>query len=191
MKKLTIFAVSTFLFASCGLNNITEDEATEGWTVASAPLAEGQEKLQEKATENVSKLLGGETISHTVHCDEAGRLKFTLKATFDSDAGMSSEPKVDLKANYNDCEDNQVVVNGHLTIDSPQFSNFMPGGGSGDGDTEGPTVVTYIGHLDYTKDVDGPCDVNMDAEIPASGGRPTYSGRLCGYDAGDLLNTAF
>ena len=189
--RTTILACAVALLTGCGFNNVNEDEASEGWSVASEPLFKGQQKIQKKAEENPQKLISGETIRQSVDCKTKGKAKFSLSVSLDSDAGMSAEPTVDMKVDYDNCEAREVVVDGDLDIDSPQFSNFAGGGSGGSGnDAPDETVFNYDGKLNFTKDVDGPCRIDMKATI-SEGSRPVYSGNLCGHDAGDLLNSAF
>ena len=184
IKRLSAL-LAPLLLAGCGLDNITEGEASEGWGVASQPLFEGQRAIQQSAQENTDTLIAGEAITEVVDCDDSGDVKFSLSV--DLNPEMSDEPQVDFLADYRACEIDRTEVDGELTIDSEQFSELMPGGGSGDEcDCPEPTEVTYQGELDFSGKVDGPCQVDLDASIPPWG-RPTYTGDLCGYEASDVL----
>lgn len=182
---LVAFALAlAALAAGCGYDNITENEAGDGWRTASQPLFEGQQAIQKKAEENTDKLIEGETITHVVDCDDSGDVKFALSVDLDPD--MGDGPKVDLTADYRGCEADRIETDGKLAIDSPEFSSMASGGGSDSCDCPEPTPIDYEGNLDWSGKVDGPCKVDMTAEIPPWG-RPTYSGDMCGYEASEVL----
>ncbi len=212
-------AIATFalLVAGCGVNHINENEATSGWRVAGEPLQEGQQQIQEKARNNTGQLIAGETITHSVDCNEGGDVLFSLSVDLQppsggggGDAGMGADaggmvdaggspgggtrpqPEVDLSAEYRDCSADGSTINGRLDISSPQFAEFgQMGGGNDDScDCPEPTPVTYDGHLDFIGKIDGPCTIEMTAEIPPWG-QPTYSGNLCGYEASEQLGQPF
>jgi hypothetical protein len=99
-----------------------------------------------------------------------------------------------MTAEYRDCAADGSTINGELDISSPQFADFgQMGGGDGGSDScdcPEPTRVTYDGKLEFTGKIDGPCSIQMTAEIPPWG-QPTYSGNLCGYDASEQLGQPF
>ncbi len=219
--SVVLVAAAGLLAVACGENHINEDEATSGWRLASGPLMEGQQAIQQKAQENPGRLIAGESITHTVDCGEGGEVEFSLSVDLEGggmapdaggpadagavgdaggvadaggapDGGTTPDPEVDLTADYQGCSADGSTIRGELAIDSPQFTEFMPGGGESDDSCDCPRPVPfeYTGHLDFTGKIDGPCDVDMTAEIPPWG-QPTYSGDLCGYDAQERLSTAF
>jgi hypothetical protein len=215
MQRYQIAVAVVALFAAgCGVNHINENEATSGWRVAGEPLQKGQQQIQEKARNNTGQLISGETITHSVDCNEGGDVLFSLSvdlqppsgggdAGLGADAGgrvdagappggMTPQPEVDLTAEYRDCSADGSTMNGWLDISSPQFAEFgqMAGDGEESCDCPEPTPVTYDGHLEFTGKIDGPCTIEMTAEIPPWG-QPTYSGNLCGYEASEQLGQPF
>lgn len=211
----TVVAAFVLLVAGCGANHINENEATSGWRVASGPLQEGQQKIQEKAQNNTGELIAGETVTHSVDCNEGGDVLFSLSVDLQppsgggsGDAGLGADaggtadagtpggtgpqPEVDLTAEYRECSADGSTISGDLEISSPQFAEFGQMGGDDEDscDCPEPTPVTYDGHLDFTGKIDGPCTIEMTAEIPPWG-QPTYSGNLCGYEASEQLGQPF
>jgi hypothetical protein len=176
---LALLTVASLVLSGCGFNSITENEASEGWRVAGAPLGEAQQNLQEEleSDSGMGFPTGETTVS--VDCDEGGALELTADISFEGGA-----PSVEMTADYNDCEDQQVTVNGALDL---TFPDGFPMGDSSEGET---TRIRYVGELDFRGDVDGPCEIDMTSES-SGGSRPTYSGQLCEYDASDILGSAF
>ncbi len=180
MKKLMCVGVCA-LAIGCGSDEpLGSDDAKVAWDSTQKALAGG----------------GGGTpgaleasTSVDYDCPGGGSMKWDLNVNTslgvdinDFDPATGSSTDLDYTVTFKKCKADGVKINGQIEyVISAQSS-----AGSA------ATSWSYKGDLQYGGDVSGSCIIDMtgSASASAAGASVTYSGTICGNDAGETLNVS-
>lgn len=162
---------------------------------SSEPLGEGDAKVAWDATQKA--LSGGgstpgaleSSTSADYDCPDGGSMKWDLNINTSYGDGLGNidptgtgSTDLDYTVTFKRCKADGVKISGSLTY----IISAQTGGGAAS------TSWSYKGDLTYRGDVNGSCAIDMEGSASAStaGASVTYSGTICGNDAGETLNVS-
>lgn len=147
------------------------------------PLGEADAQLAWQATQGA---MGGQGatpggITSTVQCAEGGK----MKVKYDLFGGLSAtgnEVDIEYTLVFRGCKHDGVKISGKMVYTIT--ANTGADGAS--------TRWGYEGELRYAGDISGSCEYSMfgEATANAAGASVSYSGSICGHDAGLTLNVS-
>lgn len=167
LSTMALAALSTLL--ACG--GINEEDAKKAWAATQKAL---DTSSAGQALTAIQALYDVEAFSN--ECSEGGRAEFKMAANVNVDDITSV--KFDYEVTFSDCEEDGVITNGTIVYRSAVET----------GEAGTTVVLDYDGDLTYSGEVNGACEVTLDArvETSASGTSVAYSGKYCGHD-GEVL----
>jgi len=172
LKKIFALPFAALALATIiGCGGINADDAKKAWAATQRSLDTSSAGQALSATQALYDME-----AYSNECSEGGQAIFKLSA--DINPGDITSVDFDYEVSFKDCAEDGVVTNGIITYKSSVVTSAA-----------GATItLDYDGDLTYSGEVNGECEVTLDAsvETSASGTHVQYSGKYCGHD-GEVL----
>lgn len=163
----TILGIGLALqMAACG--GMSEDDARRAFTAMNTAASSGRQKVENDARK-------AQTVDNTVDasfpCLEGGTMSFS--GTFDD--SQTNAFQFDFDTSFAACKSQGVTIDGTMG-----YAMSMSGATGAES-----FAYSMVGKLQFAGEVDGECD--MDLEMTFANQALTYSGSICGHEAGELM----
>jgi len=166
MKQLTTIALAALALALVACGGINEDDAKKAWAATQKALdtSAGQALTATQALYDMEAFVN--------ECTDGGQATFKMSA--DVNVGEMTSVDFDYEVLFEDCGEDGVVTNGTIVYASAVETS------------EAGTLVVldYDGDLTYSGEVNGECEVALDARVETSATSTSvqYTGSYCGHD---------
>ncbi|MEO1480877.1 MAG: hypothetical protein AAFU77_02145 [Myxococcota bacterium] len=167
LRTLSCALACALVLPACGDDDLTEEEAQQGFAAAFGVSLTGQLSITSTSADEESA---------TVACLGGGSA--TLTGTSDEDGTVFN-----FSIRYDDCVADGITINGTITY---------AGSSSTVGETDN-VMFTMTGTLDFSGEVEGECvvDIEWESTVTDTNASFDFSGSICGYDANDRVFTGF
>lgn len=168
MTRLMTIVAATALACAAGCGSqVTKKEAREGWSATSNALIGGQVAAATAGSGNVDFAYG---------CLGGGSAEFA--GTYNGE-----EEDFSFTVGFDQCRSQGVTIDGDLEFLLDVETS----------ETGASVTYSYVGHLEWSGDVNGSCDIDMQGNASASttGASVSYDGSVCGHDASATLSSSF
>jgi hypothetical protein len=190
---LSLIVISTFHLACAA--ELSESDARALWSSVEDTLVDGS-----NGRSSSGQALTVSTSTETqfdAACDDGGEIEFdgVLSTTTTIDGLVSTATAFDYDATYDDCADEDNLLNGDVAWSSSVNVNV-----GGDIGAEVLVVYSYQGTIVVEGETNGVCDFDLEGNVLVSANdsgvfvgvsqrdETDYEGTLCGHDAEDVLD---
>lgn len=183
--RLALVSLATsVLVIGCAGPVGSQEDARSGWTRTNAVLESGGNAAQAGGatapTEDpVFRAGTAVTVNYDYTCPGAGSI--TYNGNYYVDTVGSANVEFNYEAEFNKCTDgNGLTIDGLIDYALSVETS----------DTGSSVVYSYEGELTWDGDVQGSCELSMNASVTTTttSASVSYSGSICGYDAAATLN---
>ena len=174
MKKMSFVVAVLGLLTSCGSDKLSRQDAELGFTAAQTAMTTAWASAKPAGALTSEQALNG-GVDYSGSCPQSGTV--ALSGTYDVD--LAGTGVGDLGVVFTDCAVSEQGVT--VTVGGSTDWNMSV--------TSTATTFKWTGDLTFSGDFSGSCAVDVTATVNYGGGNYgfTYSGTICGYDAGDTM----